>query len=225
MNDRNDKSEQESPSNGNREPVYALVDGELDTTGAQFLLRRLAEDEGMQEHWQRCHLVRACLQHEFEQPVSLVSRVRAALESEVSPESRNRMSSLRRVGLGGAIAASVALVAVAGLEYRLGVEGSGSPSLRGDSPGFVSQSTALDRQFSAEAVPTGFGLAADEQAPARGRPNDSRQRINRYMIRHSQASGSTGFNSLTSVLAAPEAVRLAPAAADGADSIPADDNR
>lgn len=225
MKDRNDTAERTVSPNDNREPVSALVDGELDRGGAEFVLRRLIDDEGMHDHWQRCHLVRACLQHEFEGPVSLVGRVQAALENENAPERKAAMSSLMRFGLGGAIAAGVAIFAVTGLNYRMSQEGS-NLAQPGDSSGFVSQSTALDRQFNAEAVPAGFGArSSDDESRRESGGLQSQQRINRYMIRHSQAAGSTGFNSLTPVLTAPEVVRLAPPASEEAANRTDDDRR
>lgn len=222
MNDRADRSEQTLSSNSSYEPVSALVDGELDSGGAEFLLRRLTTDEGMHEHWQRCHLVRACLQHEFEGPVWLVGRVRTALENEAAPEGRDRMPALMRFGLGGAIAASVALLAVAGLDYRMSTGGP-DPMQSQEEAGFVSQSTALDRQFNARAVPAGFGSAGNAEVRDRGGLR-GRQRINRYMIRHSQAAGNTGFNSLMPVLAQPETVRLAPPVSEPAKNPVAGDS-
>ena len=215
MNDRTEVAESTGISNSNREPVSALVDGELDAEGARFLLRRLADDKDMHRHWQRCHLVRACLQHEFEGPVSLVERVQGALESERAPQRASRMNPVLRFGLGGAIAASVAVVAVTALDYRMSPEQSTTVSSERQ-PDFVSQPTLFDRQFSAEAVPAGLGTGGGAE-PARemgGVPN--RQRINQYMIRHSQAAGSAGFNSLMPVLTRPETVRLAPPTAEDA---------
>ena len=217
MNNQTDTAEPTaSPNNNrdnNREPVSALVDGELERPGAEFLLRRLVDDRDMHEHWQRCHLVRACLQHEFEGPVSLVGRVQAALENERAPQRERRLSSVMRFGLGGAIAAGVAIFAVTGLDYRMSREGPNAASSE-TQPGFVSQSTVLDRQFNAEAVPTGFGTAASDESRREhvGPPNQ--QRLNRYMIRHSQATGNPGFNALMPVLTAPETVRLASPASE-----------
>ena len=219
MNDRTESAEPEEPAepevvaDSNREPVSALVDGELDARGADFLLRRLGDDEEMHRHWQRCHLVRACLQHEFEGPVSLVGRIQGALAAERAPQRVSRMPSVMRLGLGGAIAASVAIFAVTGLDHRMSQQESNAASAESQ-PDFVSQPTLLDRQFSAEAVPAGFGAASSDQSGTgmSGQVNRqvNRQRINGYMIRHSQAAGSTGFDALTPVLAAPETVRLAP---------------
>lgn len=200
----------------NNEHISALVDGELDPKGAAFLVRRLAEDPQMRDQWRRLHLVRACLQREFSGPVSMVGRVQAALQDEAAPERTGRLASLMRLGVGGAVAASVAMVAVLGLANRMESESSGGPEAI-QAPGFVSQSTALDRQFNARLVPAGFG-AGENSVEGGGNSAGTRQRINRYMIRHSQAAGGNGFISYTPVLAAPAAVQpLAENAADEAE--------
>ncbi|MEX0916125.1 MAG: sigma-E factor negative regulatory protein [Wenzhouxiangellaceae bacterium] len=189
----------------NNEPISALADDELDPKGAEFLIRRLFDDQHLHQHWQRLHLVRACLQREFSGPVSLVGRVRTALEDESAPERGSRFPSLMRIGVGGALAASVTMVAVLGLANRMGTDNPGAPQHE-QSPGFVSQSTALDRQFNAPVVPAGFGGSQDSGNSAAS-TSATQQRINRYMIRHSQAAGDSGFISLTPVLAAPAVVR------------------
>lgn len=190
----------------NNEPISALVDGEMDMKGAAFLIRRLSDDPGMHDQWQRFHLVRACLQREFSGPVSLVGRVQAALEGEAAPERGSRFASLMRMGVGGAVAASVAVVAVLGLANRMQTENSaGQEAIQ--APGFVSQSTALDRQFNAPLVPAGLGGSNEDSAASTGATSGTQQRINRYMIRHSQAAGANGFISYTPVLAAPATVQ------------------
>lgn len=198
----------------NNEPISALVDGELDPKGAAFLIRRLSDDDQMHRHWQRLHMVRACLQREFSGPVSLVDRVQSAIRSEAAPEAAGRVSSWMQMGIGGAVAASVAMVAVLGLANRIDTENSAAQLEQ--APGFVSQSTPMDRQFNAPLVPAGFGSNADPDSRA-GVSSATQQRINRYMIRHSQAAGSNGFISLTPVLTAPSLVQpLAPEAEDDA---------
>lgn len=200
----------------NDEIISALVDGELDPKGAAFLIRRLSDDSHMHDQWQRFHLVRACLQREFSGPVSLVGRVQAALRDEAAPERAGRFASLMRMGVGGAVAASVAVVAVLGLANRMDSGSTGVPEPV-QAPGFVSQSTALDRQFNAPLVPAGLG-AGENSAGGVGTASGTRQRINRYMIRHSQATGGNGFLSYTPVLAAPAGVQpLAENPADEAD--------
>lgn len=205
----------------NDEHISALVDGELDPKGSAFLIRRLSDDPHMHYRWQRFHLVRACLQREFNGPVSLVSRVQAALENEAAPERPGRFAPLMRMGVGGAVAASVAMVAVLGLANRMDSGNPGGPEPV-QSPGFVSQSNPLDRQFNAPLVPAGFGTI-DNSAGGIGASSATQQRINRYMIRHSQAAGGNGFISYTPVLAAPATVQpLADVPADSADRTKAD---
>lgn len=202
MNDT-DKTRETPAVERNNEPISALMDGELEPKAADFLIRRLSADEKMHRYWQRGHMIRACLQHEFNGPVSLVERLQAALESEEVPQRTGRWPTLMRMGIGSAVAASVAIVAVLGLADRID---SGNPAeQQASGPGFTSQSTALDRQFNAPAVPAGFG-AVNRGPSVVGAESTTQQRINRYMIRHSQAAGSHGFISLTPVLAAPAAV-------------------
>jgi negative regulator of sigma E activity len=196
------------------EPLSALVDGELDARGSEFLIRRVAGDDGLSRRWHRFHLVRACLQGEFAGSVSLVSRVHAALEDEASPSERPRSSSrLLRLAGGSAVAAGVAMMAVVGLGNRVDQQ---LPVAADDAevPAFVSETTALDRQFNATAVPAGFGGAGLEPSrvggeSARGDARSSRARINRYVIRHSQAVGGSGFVSFAPVLTAPASVQVA----------------
>jgi len=189
------------------EPISALADGELDTRGAEFLIRRIGRDGELNRRWQRIHLVRACLQREFSAPVSLVARVAAAIDSEPAPKGAGfGPSSLLRVGAGGAIAAGVALVAVIGLGNRVET---GPASVDEEAPGFVSQSTALDRQFSPTPVPAGLGAGRQATATRAGGTGAASQRqINRYMLRHSQLAGESGFVSFTPVLTAPSTVQV-----------------
>lgn len=200
-----------------KESLSALTDGELDGKGAEFLIRRIGSDAELNGQWQRFHLFRACMHREFIAPASLVHRVASALESEPLPERRRGwFPGMLRVGVGGAVAASVALVAVIGLGNRV------DPGPDADDvseSGFVSQTTALDRQFSPTAVPTSMG-ASRTQAGLQGDSAAARRQINRYLIRHSQLAGEGGFISFTPVLTAPmpvDAERQTPEATDRAE--------
>ena len=207
MNEQEHNPEPTSDDRRASETISALVDGELDPRGSEFLIRRIAEDSGMSRQWQRFHLLRACLQREFTGSVSLVERVRSAIDDEATHDSPRRpVGRMFRAGIGGAVAAGVALVAVVAQDNRVGSERL-EDATSAEAPGFVSQTTALDRQFNPAAVPAGFGGArSGDTSGAAARP--SQQRINRYMIRHSQAAGNNGFIALTPVLTAPSTVRV-----------------
>lgn len=189
------------------EPVSALVDGELDARGAAFVIRRVAGDDELRRRWQRFHVVRACLRSEFSGSGDLVSRVREVLENEAAPVARSGAGGrLLRLAGGGAIAAGVAMMAVVGLGNRVDQQAT-QTDITADAPGFVSETTALDRQFNPRAVPAGFGGAEREAAGDR-ETRSARARINRYVIRHSQVAGGNGFISFTPVLTAPDSVQL-----------------
>lgn len=186
--------DEDSPLERNNEQLSALMDGELNRRESEFLVRRLVGDHQLQLDWNRYHLARDCMKSEFSTPVDLVERIRESIADEaIDPV--GRISPLMRYGMGGAMAAGVAMLAVVGLNQRLAEDQlSTEPA-----PAFVSQSSALDRQFSRQAVPVGLsGLPATREARA---GEDPRERISRYIIRHGQASGGSNFVSFTPILA------------------------
>lgn len=200
-NPRTDRTATGSDPATQLEAISALCDGELAAAEASFLLRRIAQDRALQIHWTRMHRLRACIQHEYPGPVSLVEAVRARLEDEPVPVggASRWTSQWLRYGFGAVVAASVAVIALVGLINRVDPHGSDVEH----APAFVSQTTALDRQFSRRVEPAGFGGARREAAALQ---ISEQQRINRMMIQHSQLVGGNAFISLTPVLAAPAAV-------------------
>jgi negative regulator of sigma E activity len=108
--------------------LSALFDGELPREQAEMVIRRVMKDPALRATWGRYALIGACVRGEplavALPPVDLAARVRARLVSEPDPaatgQSRaaaaagaaNRASLWRRGVLGGAIAASVALVSL-----------------------------------------------------------------------------------------------------------------
>lgn len=172
-------------SESGREHLSSLMDGELDRRSRRFLLRRLATDADLKRRWCRMHLVRACLQGETLSCDDLVARVAARLEEETTPARSLRHRLLRPVA-GAAIAASVAAVAVVGINSSVRDYNQGhAPATLLEQPGFVARSTSLDRPFTQSTVPVSY---------SEGRQAD-RQRISSYVMRHHQAAGSTGFVS------------------------------
>ncbi|QOC23470.1 hypothetical protein IC757_04845 [Wenzhouxiangella sp. AB-CW3] len=178
-------------SESNREHLSSLMDGELERGAQKFLLRRIGDDSDMQSAWQRFHTVRACLHGEFQGGSDLSQRVAEALADEPVPGASNsRLRTWLKPVAGGAIAASVALVAIVGINTTM-VDHQTSQS---EQPGFVSQSTSLDQPFArstvSSTVPVSFSDSSDAE----------RQRISGHVLRHHQASGGAGFVSYVPIV-------------------------
>lgn len=176
-------------SESNREYLSRLMDGELDRSARRFLLRRLAADADMKATWRRFHVVRACLHREVLAAGDLSARVARALEGEPAPARGRSMPGWFRPVAGSAIAASVALLAIVGINSTM-LERQQDPSEA--QPGFVSQSTSLDQPFtrSTSTVPVSYSEGSSSE----------RQRISGHVLRHHQASGRTGFVSYVPIV-------------------------
>jgi negative regulator of sigma E activity len=122
--------------------LSALFDGELPRDQAELVIRRALKDPALRAAWSRYSLIGACVRGEplaaALPQVDLAARVRTRLASE--PElsaagkadadnaaaSANRTSLWRRGALGGAIAASVALVSLVIVKSMM--PGTGAPA-------------------------------------------------------------------------------------------------
>ncbi len=166
------------------------MDGEISRDASRFLVRRLGADEELCATWARYHVVRDCLRNPdggFARD-DLCSRVRDAIEQEEAPSGApKRGHRWFKPVAGAAIAASVALVAV------LSVDPGQAPSI--DTP-----ATVAGNETSAPFVSpqVSYGPAVATQAA-------SAQSIDRYLLRHYQATGggnARGFVGFVPVLVA-----------------------
>jgi sigma-E factor negative regulatory protein RseA len=175
------------------ENLSCLMDGELDTEGQRFLLRRLSDDATMTLTWRRYHLVRACLHQEMSSPACIADRVAAALREEQVPRVSGMNRWFRPVA-GGAIAASAALFAIVAINSSLMQR---TQELE-QQPGFIAQPTVLDQPFSLQAVPVSLNEMSSAQ----------RQRISTYVLRHNQAAGGSGFVSYLPIVTGGQGERI-----------------
>lgn len=188
----------------NREHLSCLMDGELERDARSFVLRRLSKDDDLSGRWRRFHMVRACMQGELNTGSDLTLRVAAALAEEPDWQARSTASAWLKPLGGVAIAASVAVFALVGINSSLLERGQPDPAF--EQPGFVSQASPLDWSFAQPIVPVSFSetTAAD------------RQRISGYVLRHNQATGSVGFVSYVPIVVGSRTPPLA--AQDAADA-------
>lgn len=105
-----------------QEQLSALLDGELPDAEVALAVRRVARDEDLRAAALRYSLIGDALRDELPpgRPANLVERVRAELGGALprAAETPSRDSRFKRLGIGMAVAASVAMVALVALPGR-----------------------------------------------------------------------------------------------------------
>lgn len=102
------------------EQLSALADDELDAAEARLLLARIEREPALREAWSRYHLAGEAMRgnlSRFHFP-ELAGRVMSALEREPAPAAPRRMPRWLKPAAGLAVAATVATVAVLGVQQQ-----------------------------------------------------------------------------------------------------------
>ena len=198
-----------------RDQLSAFLDGELPRPEVELLLRRLAGNDELQIALSRYVVIGECLRNAPGRGVtrSFAARVRAAVAAEGSRKGVDRGRSLGRwlrpVG-GLAIAASVATVAILGLQRTQQLD----PAV----------ATPVVASSSVPATAIG-GPAIDEQAsytvpaPSTGAPVMPAGRLTSYVVAHSEYSSPLGRRNVLSGIIAED-----PTPMDEPAAVPAEEN-
>lgn len=185
----------------NPEQLSAGMDGELGAEELRFLLRRLDHDASLQVRWSRFHVASASLRGELPHLASstFADRVMRAIEAESATAAapRGRRSQWLKISAGGAIAASVAVVAlmagrpsghavdaplatpsVAGIGESAAAPVQAAPAAAPAAvPAWLSNTNAF-RYSQQAAFPAGDGISPYEQSLSPYRVNGYRTRQN-----------------------------------------------
>ena len=104
---------------GMKEQLSALVDNELDELEEHRVLAALKGDPTLRHTWERYHLVRAALHQDLEVVVAhdLAERVARRIAAEPSTAATYRRRHINRLIGTLAIAASVAAIAIVGVQW------------------------------------------------------------------------------------------------------------
>ena len=193
-------------SEESHEHLSSLMDGEISRETGRFLVRRLGADQELCSTWARYHLVRDCLRHHDGSLVSkgLSVKVREAIENEAAPKpAARRMADWLKPAAGLAVAASVALLAIVAVgPGREAV----SPVGEGSAAGGVAESFTSPQALTPPPVSQQASLAGQQAGD---------NRMNAYLLRHYQATGSTGGKGFVTFV--PIVIRSSTAQAAGAD--------
>jgi sigma-E factor negative regulatory protein RseA len=180
------------------EQLSAFMDGELGRDETRFLLKRVDADAGMVVRWSRYHIARHSLRRQ--ETVALradfASSLMARLDAEAMPQ--NNRNVLLRWGSGGAIAAAVAVAALMVTKPAQEPE-SVAPSMAANTSTLPSRPTPVPAQvastnptFQTPLVPNSpIPTAAASFGTDLSEPVAFDPRLQSYVIRHYQATGTT----------------------------------
>ncbi len=182
-----------------KQQLSALVDGELERDQARFLIRRVGEDSDLSGCWQRYHIVGECLRGHGVAPVraDFVARVSMAIEGDAVPRRALAGEALKWAG-GFAVAASVALVALMAMRPDAAIENA-APDVATIAatapPAQVAPSPLREQDLRPSlGVDTATVAAESNDSPYGPYAVSVRidPRIDSYLIRHNEATGTQG---------------------------------
>lgn len=156
-----------------KEAISALVDGEANDIERQQALRALGDDPALRGQWERYHLMGAALRRELDVVVrpDLADRIRTQLGAEPAGRAGSG-ARLFKLGVGMAIAAGVATVAILNLPPVL-------------SPGITVATSPAP----------GAKTVVAEVKPL---PPEKQQALNPYLVQHGEFTPAAGMNGISS---------------------------
>ena len=176
----------------NNEQLSALIDGEQDSDHTNTL-DKLLDDQDMKDIWSRYHLIGDCLRGHLPEKISshVSTQVSNALRDEptvLSPQTTKRFNMKPVAGF--AIAASVAMVAILGLQ-------------RGDeiNPFSNTPDIAASEVKTIVSQPQSFSFPEPQILPAAINKSDTpdsiaNQRLNNYLMNHNEYRSNSGMNAI-----------------------------
>ena len=162
-----------------QEKLSAFVDGELDEFESRQLLAALSQDSALRRTWERYHLARSALHQDSEILVvsNIAERVAARLENEPSCAVGYRRQQAVRLVSTLALAASVAAVAILGVQ-RLNQPESNASAL-----------VAVNKPVSPQVIRSGT-TRWDTKEPG------AENALNAYLVEHNEFASASGIGGM-----------------------------
>lgn len=162
-----------------KEKLSALVDNELDELDERRVMKALEKDAGLRQTWERYHLVRSVLHQELDAlvPSGMAARVAAQIESEPANVVLSQRRRTARIVGTLAMAASVAAIAVAAVQWF-------------NRP-VVAPTAAL---VAAQPAPENFIRAGATRWDAKEPETEST--LNTFLIEHNEFASSSGIGGM-----------------------------
>lgn len=164
-----------------KEKLSALVDSELDELNERRVMAALGQDAGLRSTWQRYHLTRAALRGELDEFAGLdvAGHVTARIAAEPADAAGMRRRNTARLAGTLAMAASVAVIAIAAVQWFNRPDSSPAPLL-------ATVQTAPEKI-------AGIDAARREASPADAERDNA---LNAFLVEHNEFASSNGLGGM-----------------------------
>lgn len=166
------------------EQLSALIDDELPENEQEFLMRRIEQDAELRSTWSRYHLIGDVLRNKMPMAIDgeFSRKVSFAIDQVSRPAARQNLSGKKRNLLkplaGLAVAASVAMMAIVGLQNL-----TGNQSPAEDFPKIATQVNSPN-------LIQARGTRWDRSPP------EVESRLNGYLVNHGEYANSTNLHGM-----------------------------
>jgi len=181
-----------------KEKLSALVDNELDELDERRVMKALENDADLRQTWERYHLVRSVMHQELEVlvPSGVAARVAARIESEPANVASFQRRKISRLAGTLAMAASVAAIAVAGVQWFNRPVTSPIPSLAavGQSVPVNADAAPVPSLTASQSAPDNFIRAGTTRWDVKEPETEST--LNAFLVEHNEFASSSGIGGM-----------------------------
>ncbi len=162
-----------------KEKLSALVDNELDDLDERRVMNALKQDIGLRNTWERYHLLRSALRQDMDimLPREIAARVAARIEMEPVNAASSRRRKINRLIGTFAIAASVAAIAIAGVQFL-------------NRPGSPPVASLAANQPAPEQIIRAGTARWDLKEP------EAESALNAFLVEHNEFASSSGIGGM-----------------------------
>lgn len=179
-----------------KEKLSALVDNELDELDERRVMKALESDADLRQTWERYHLVRSVLHQELDVlvPSGMAARVAAQIESEPANAARFRRGKVNRIAGTLAMAASVAVIAVAAVQWFNRPATAPIPFLAGQSVPVNPVAAPVPSLVADQSMPDNFIRAGATRWDVKEPETEST--LNAFLVEHNEFASSSGIGGM-----------------------------
>ncbi|MEW6330904.1 MAG: RseA family anti-sigma factor [Pseudomonadota bacterium] len=180
-----------------KEKLSALVDNELDELDERRVMKALEQDPELRQTWERYHLVHSVLHQELDTMVAsdMAARVAAQIESEPATSVLSQRRRTARIVGTLAMAASVAVVAVAAVQWFNRPPVSATAALVAGQP-------ASGNLVAAQVTSVAEGQPAPDNFIRAGATHwdvkepETESTLNTFLVEHNEFASSSGIGGM-----------------------------